>query len=186
MSGRGFGEKSGAKLRLTPDLMKEIEQLIIAGNYAGVACAAVGISEASYYLWLQKGREDKKNGVIDSIYYEFLDTIKKAEAIAESNAVIRVDKSARSGNVESAKWFLERKFYKRWGKNDKTEHTIKGGLDLKINFAALSDEELDKLNKDLEKELYSELNNATNAPAKEFAATAATSPLDEGENRGGN
>jgi hypothetical protein len=171
---------NGAKTILTPIIQKEIEQLIIAGNYAVIACASVGISQASYYYWQQRGREDRKNGK-KSIYSDFSETIEKAEAIAESNAIIRVDKSARGGNVESAKWFLERKFYKRWGKNDKTEHTINGGLDLNINLSALTDEELEKMNAEIEQKIKRDFNNAVPEPIDSATSISA----DEGKNRSG-
>ena len=115
----------GRKTKLTPELQETILKIIRAGNYALVACQAVGINQDTYYTWLKRGKKDLEDNKT-TIYSEFSESIERASAIAEASHVGNVATSASNGDVNSSKWFLERKHPERWGRNDKLRAEITG------------------------------------------------------------
>lgn len=103
---------------LTVKVQREIVRLIIEGNFFEVACFAAGTTRQTVEYW-QKLCE---SGVPHAqVYADFFASIKKANAIAEANA-LRDIKSGADG-WQSRAWFLERRFKGRWGRNaeEKTE-----------------------------------------------------------------
>ncbi len=90
-------------------LLKHICRILRAGNYADVACAAVGIATTSYYRWLEEA--ETRGG----LFREFRDAVTAASARAETEA-LAVIQSAKT--PEQAKWFLERRFAERWGRRE--------------------------------------------------------------------
>ena len=114
---------------------------IRAGNYAEVAARYAGISEATYYRWMQRGGEDSGAGK-STRYCEFREAIKKAEADAEVRAV-SIIQDAMPDSWQAAMTYLERKYPQRWGRGDRVEHS---GPDVtqarEKELAALSREEL--------------------------------------------
>ncbi len=104
----------GRKTKLTPEIRERVVAAIRAGNYAVIAAEYAGISESSFYAWLQRGRE-RSTGP----YAEFLEAVKEAEREAEVRAVAMVQK-AMPENWTAAMTFLERKFPQRWGRRDRT------------------------------------------------------------------
>ena len=101
--------------KLTPECQAKIVTAIRGGNYAVVAAQSAGITEATFYNWLQRGKSDGSG-----IYFEFLESIKEAEAAAELEAVAHV-RLAGHETWQAAMTWLERKFPKRWGRYDRTE-----------------------------------------------------------------
>jgi hypothetical protein len=102
-----------AELKLTNDLIDKAHRLISEGHYAIVVCTYLGISEASYYNWLQKAKIDiEKNK--KTIYVEFLESIKEAESKAEMRHLQSIAKASADGTWQASAWFLERKHKDRW------------------------------------------------------------------------
>ena len=87
-----------------PEIVEKIAGYIADGNYASVACAAAGVSESVYYLWLK-----------DPDKLEFLEAIKEAEAKAEMDAVSKI---MNDDSWQSKAWYLERKFKDLWAKTE--------------------------------------------------------------------
>jgi hypothetical protein len=125
---------SGRQTKLTPQLTQKICDAIRAGNYAKVACAMVGISEAIYYRWLQYGRQDNA----EPIYLEFVESIERAEAEAEVHAVALIKKAANDGSLAASQWYLERKHSDRWGRKDSVKQEISGTLGVNL-FKTIDD-----------------------------------------------
>lgn len=136
--------KPGPKSRLTDELIEEVIQLIAAGNYIEVACAAVGIYRSTYTAWLARGhataellstlrREDEDPIDIDDEKPEHLDPLdwqcfklarraEKAQAQAEAYAVTIVRKHFPD-QWTAAMTYLERRFPDRWKRRDAREMT---------------------------------------------------------------
>ena len=119
----------GQPVKLNKEKTDLLVKFIGGGNYNVTACKAVGISESSFYSYLVEGEEDlvKYNeGKIKkpTIYMEFLEAIKKAEAIREAKWVKDIDKDV---SWQSKAWLLERKYPKRWGRVDRHELTGRDG-----------------------------------------------------------
>lgn len=113
---------AGRRTKLTKALIERIVLAIQAGNYAKVAAQLCGIGESTYYTWLAEARKEG----CKPIFREFLESIERAEAAAEVEAVALIRQSARNGNTRDAQWLLERKHSDRWGRNDKIRQEITG------------------------------------------------------------
>ena len=146
-------KKVGRKLILNDKKITELVLYISAGNYEVVACAAAGIGQSTFYYWLKKGEEetekyekamieyeeefyrlvgldkptDKLKEPEKSIYIEFLERIKAAQAIKEIRLVKKIDDDP---SWQSAAWKLERKWFERWGRKDFVDHNVSGNITL--------------------------------------------------------
>ena len=101
----------GRPSKLTPELQDRIVRAIRAGNYASTAVKAAGIAESTFYRWLSSVEND---------YQEFQEAVQKAEAEAEQRNVAIIE-SAAPKNWQAAAWWLERKFFDRWGRKERRE-----------------------------------------------------------------
>jgi hypothetical protein len=136
---------AGCKTKLTPEIQKTICDHLRDGCYAVTACAQAGISESTYYLWLQKGETGRRP------YSEFSESVKKAEADAEvrlAGIVMRVGLAPDNPNWQAAMTFLERRFPQRWGRRmqlagDK-ENPIKVETTTTASFEGWSEEEVNQ------------------------------------------
>ena len=81
------------------------------------ACEYVGISEQTYYNWLNKDVKSIANEEDKKKYLEFLESLKKAQSECQMYCLdfIMKDKS-----WQSKAWVLERRFPDRWAKKDMT------------------------------------------------------------------
>lgn len=122
--------RSGARSKLTKKFIAQAAAYIADGNYAETACKFLGIADCTYYMWLAKGREDKKNGVTKSAYVEFLDAITQASAEAEVKNIACIQSSASKGNVKAAMWWLEHRYPKRWSGTTKIDCSGRVNVDL--------------------------------------------------------
>jgi transposase len=120
-------KRAGRKTKLTPKAQELICSLIASGNYASVAASAAGISEQTFYSWMERGRNKEKK------FLEFLEAIKKAESDAETYRVGRIV-AASAEHWTAAAWWLERKFPDRWGRKERHEHTGKDGGPVKLTL----------------------------------------------------
>ena len=111
------------KTLLDEERFKKIVNLVKAGNFANVAAAAAGISERTYYKWLERGREEADlevpEGEEESIFVRFVQAIKEAESLAEARTVMKIQ-TATEDHWQAAGWYLERKFPDRWGRRDRS------------------------------------------------------------------
>jgi hypothetical protein len=55
-------------------------------------------------------------------FWLFWQEVKKAEAVAEAEAIGMIQSAANEGTWQAAAWYLERKFKDRWGKTEKVTH----------------------------------------------------------------
>lgn len=111
------------KSKLTQALIDEAADIIRSGNYASVACNALGVSETSWYNWLKDAEAEKPQ----PLKLAFLEAIKSAEAEAEKKN-LKVVLDAGKKHWQAAAWYLERKHPERWGRFQRIEHDFKGGV----------------------------------------------------------
>ena len=114
----------GRTLKLTEEVQDKICVAIRLGNDKKVAAALAGVSETTFYRWLEMAElpNAKKE------YREFRESIERAEAEAEVTRIARITQAADNGTWQAASWWLERKFPERWGRNDKIRQEITGNL----------------------------------------------------------
>lgn len=137
---------AGRKSKLNEAMIQKLVELVQVGNYVDVACAAVGITEASYYGWLRIARaieeridalpEDADDAEVQALMdsltdherncLAFLAAMRKANAEAEAYAVTIVRKHMPDA-WQAAMTFLERRYPGRWKRRDET--TVKSPFD---------------------------------------------------------
>jgi len=102
--------RAGRRSKLTREVQEKITRVIRAGNYAYIAAEYAGISQTTFYRWLEQGAEQKRGR-----YREFREAVKAAEREAEIHAVATIQQHMGK-NWQAAMTFLERKFPQRWGR----------------------------------------------------------------------
>jgi transposase-like protein len=119
-------------MKYTPEKAKEIVDLIRDGNYNITAALCCGISESTFYKWIED-------------HPEFSESIKQARAESERDAVKNIKKAAKD-TWQAEAWFLERTNYRKWGKVDTHNVVNKNLSDFmeKLSDYRESDEETEK------------------------------------------
>lgn len=118
-----------AEKKLDAALIEKAHKLVSEGHYAIVVCSYLGIAETSFYNWMRKAKEDKEAGK-NSIYVQFLQSIKEAEAKAEMRHLQTIAKAATEGNWQASAWFLKTKHRDRW--SERQEVTLQGDAEKPI------------------------------------------------------
>ncbi len=111
---------AGRPSKLTPELQRQICDLLRAGNYVETVCDYVGIEYKTYYNWRNRG-ERAWQVDIEAGYVEFLHAVKKA--VSEVEILTIADLRSGPMNWQAKAWWLERRHPDRWGNRQKMEHT---------------------------------------------------------------
>lgn len=106
--------RRGRPTKITPNILQKVSRGIQLGNFNEVVAVLAGISPASYYSWLKRGKEDMAQGRT-SRYTEFLETVLEAEAQMEVELVSMLHEHL-DGNPKLTMDFLSRRFPERWSK----------------------------------------------------------------------
>lgn len=93
-------KQMGRKSKLTPQLTDQLCRHLKAGAFDYAAAQAVGISKATFYNWMERGRREEieveaieaAGGEVEetSLFLDFLDKVDQATAIARIDAEKRV------------------------------------------------------------------------------------------------
>ena len=130
--------------KFTAEVRQKIVNAVRGGNTRDVSARLAGVSEATLYNWLERGRRETKGQ-----FREFYEAVQTADAEAEVEAVLRIRQAAIGGQLVSQKtttrtnrdgetvtrteetytrpewqaaaWLLERKYPGRWGRRDRLE-----------------------------------------------------------------
>lgn len=132
----------GRKVSLKQEVADKILGYIRAGSYIETAVVAAGIAKSTYYNWLAIVAEERKQieaaRLAETPYrtspqvrklIKFVDAVEKAMAESEIYDLSKI-KMASDKNWQAAAWRLERKYPKRWGRQDKVEMTMPVNQDL--------------------------------------------------------
>ncbi len=134
-------QATGRPTKLTAEVQDKIGEALRLGSYAEIAARYAGIHPATFYDWMKRGSEDLATGT-KTIFSEFHETIKEAEALCEVRACGIISK-AMGDSWQAAMTYLERKHPGRWSRNERRE--LSGTLQVvPINLAALTSEELEQ------------------------------------------
>lgn len=115
---------AGRKPILNEELIEEICSVIQAGNYVITACDYCGVSQSSFYNWVNRAEAeiarmeetgDEEPLESEKIYLQFLDSFKKAEATAKVRNVAIINDAAKT-QWQAAAWYLERRDPEQWGR----------------------------------------------------------------------
>lgn len=138
--------------KLSQQLQATIVEQIKAGNYIETAAAYAGINKSTLYDWLKRGGRElqrlaqnprAKIKKSEAPFVEFSNAVEQAQAFAESRDVVLIANAAKT-DWRAAAWRLERKFPKKWGRQERVEVSgPEGGpIETKPDLSKLSDEEL--------------------------------------------
>lgn len=111
-------KKAGRKLKLTNELIDEACKLLKIGNYICTTCDYLGVSEHTWFIWFNKGMDiansinknkdiTMKLSVNDGLYYQFFQSIKKAQAESIVRSLAIIEKASKT-TWQAAAWKLER------------------------------------------------------------------------------
>lgn len=137
-------KKLGRDTKLTPERQVTILDALKTGCYVETACLYAGISVATMYNWVERGKRERERLTVfpdelgyetEVVFLEFLEAVEKARATAELRAVAQIQKAASEGTWQAASWYLERSAPKRWGRKDYTELTGEDGGAIRIDVA---------------------------------------------------
>ena len=110
----------GRPVKIDAEVIRRIETALYAG-----------ISEASFYSYLERGEADQENEVEDSKYVEFLEAVTRAESQAEIYAVATL-RTAMSEDWRAAAWFMERRRPSDWGRSERHEIKHSGSVQTEV------------------------------------------------------
>ena len=134
-----------SQLETNQEKIESLLNYLILGHYINQACAMAGLAESTFHYWRKEAEEIEESVETGEIepedltdsqvnLLEFLESVKKARATAESGhlAQVRDDPS-----WQSSAWWLERSFPDRWGRKDRVEVTGKdeGPLVVEVEFS---------------------------------------------------
>ncbi|MBA7635465.1 hypothetical protein ES703_43069 [subsurface metagenome] len=112
------------KTKLTKELIEEICKRLRASWYAKVAAESVGISESTYYRWIERGKkaselEEKGKKVPESekIYREFWESVRQSDAVGEGVLITAILSKIKE-DWRAALEILSRKYHERWGRRE--------------------------------------------------------------------
>lgn len=150
--GRPKGAKDKRKGRpriLTEKITREICECLEEGNYLETACHLVGISTDSAFAWMKEGHKARKLHLAGDEYPDewamslfFLDSIKKAEAKAETQA-LRTLRAMAPDAWQSVAWRLERRHPSRWGRRQAIEHSSPADKPVRVQKIVIGDTEIE-------------------------------------------
>ena len=122
----GDNMERGRPSKLTEEVKDKLVKAISQGNYYEAACSYAGITYATFRNWMNEGEQ-----ATEGEYFDFFDTIKKAEAAAELRMVQEWQKHIPN-NWQAIATFMERRYPDRWGKRDRQDINLQGELGIKI------------------------------------------------------
>lgn len=141
-------KKKGRPSLLNEERQHNITTMLKAGAYIEDAVKASGISVATFYVWMNRGKaqRDRQNANLpveenELPYLEFLEAVEMADAEGAIGHLMNIDHHAKNGTWQASAWILERKYPKKWGRYDHTEISGPDGGPIHIN---VSTEELER------------------------------------------
>jgi transposase len=130
------------KSKLTPQLQKEIGNNIKLGMPLKFAAEAAGISEATFYNWMERGEKESKGR-----YLEFLEYIKQCQSVAVQLHLKIITKAASEGSWQASAWILERRHPEEFGRRENLNIKSKNeneNLNVNANFELQAPEEIEQ------------------------------------------
>lgn len=126
----------GRPTKLTPEVHKAIVDAVGLGATYATAAACAGVTYETFNEWIKTGENAKRK----SIYSDFSEAVRKAEAECKYKATKVIIKAMADGEWKAALEFLRRRDRAEWGDNIKQELTGKDGGP--IDVATMSPSEI--------------------------------------------
>ena len=98
-----YGNKKGGHgYKITEDVVNNLERAFMDGASNIEACTRAGISRTIFYRWLKENPD-------------FADHIEELRSIPTGKARQNIVDSIKDGNIDSSRWYLERKAREEFG-----------------------------------------------------------------------
>lgn len=123
-----------AKSKLTDEVQQKIVAAVERGSYAVPAAEAAGISERTFYRWMQEGEAAQSGRK-----RQFWQAVERARGASETT-LIEIIHNAAPGDWNAAKWLLERRFSSRWANTQKIEIAVEREME---NMVEVLESDLD-------------------------------------------
>jgi transposase len=136
----------GRNPKIDPDTVDRLCQAIRTGATLEASAAYAGIAESTLHLWLSKGRAVRAA----KVYRDFAAAVELALATFEVTAIARITKAGEKEWTADA-WRLERRYPDRYGRRTRIDGNVQLQAAPMIDREKLSDEELELLQRLLEK-----------------------------------
>jgi len=108
---------TGRPTKLTPKVQERfIEALGMALTYR-LSAQYAGIGLSTFHKWMQRGEREA-----GSIYADFRDAVKRAEAANAAACMARIAKASDEGHWQAAAWILERRHPSDYGRRVQEVH----------------------------------------------------------------
>lgn len=126
---------------LQPNLEQTLLDYIRIGTPIRNAVVAAGITETSFYSWINRGMAERerlklvkgaKENPTEVVFLKFLEQVERAKAEAVAKKVAVIAKSGNDGDWRAAAWWLERQLPEEFGKTDKLEIGGNNGEPIRI------------------------------------------------------
>jgi hypothetical protein len=101
--------------RKLPDVAEQLLSYVRAGNSPYASARAVGLSKATWYSILRRGREGS-----DPQYATFVEELEAARANAKVS-LLTIVRAAAPRDWRAASWLLERLWPQQFGRRDRVE-----------------------------------------------------------------
>lgn len=153
------------KTKLTKEIIDDVAKKLKVGSYAKVVIASIGIHEATYYRWLERGNKalklkmlGKKIPETEKIFCEFCESIRQSEAEGEVVLTTMIFSKAND-DWKAAMELLARKYPDRWARKDSVN--LSGNVDTGPNQREESLNEFEEMFKDVPRNKLSEIISET-------------------------
>lgn len=118
--------------RRDPTVVKRFVDAILAGNPYYNAAALAGISQRTFQLWMEEGRALQDSNPNSKGYkMQFFRAVKEAEAKAIHRNVMVIQQASAS-SWQAAAWWLERRYWRDWGRKEQIESVGAGGGPIEV------------------------------------------------------
>ncbi len=117
---------------LSMEKIKKIKSYIIVGVHVDTALKKEGIDPDEAKAWMEEAKV--KRLPFDHPYRILGTEIASAEAEAELRYLTYLYEQAKQGKQGAAQWMLERRFPKKWTKQDRKELELSGGYEITVNI----------------------------------------------------
>jgi hypothetical protein len=126
---------------LQPNLEQTLLDYIRIGTPIRNAVVAAGVTETSFYSWINRGMAERerlklvkgaKESPTEVVFLKFLEQVERAKAEAITKKVAVIAKSGNDGDWRAAAWWLERQLPEEFGKTDKLEIGGSNGEPIRI------------------------------------------------------
>ena len=123
---------AGRKSDLTPQMQEEICGYIEGGATNRDAALLAGISESTFYKWLDRGKEEAKGK-----HFQFIEAIKAARAAFKEHHRKNIKVAGENGSWQASAWLLERSVPQEYGRRQALEHS--GQIDTPVKVIKIPD-----------------------------------------------